>query len=353
MMSVSGFTSATERYIRIDTPVADTSVDPAVPLTVRGTGKGLFEGNVVIGLESIDGRKLARVATTLRRDNSAAAGTWQTLITIPRPAPDTFRLVAYSPSPKEGDITITSEHIVLRNNAPGFELRDWQLQQYLGDAGEMSLPLPATLVSATFNKEQINGSAGCNRYFGAYSRETNNRLTLTSAIVSTQMACEPAVSAQEQRYLALLALVSGWQRQGESLLLLDEKQRPIVRFIAAEPVTLEHTLWQARGINNGRGGVVTSNNTRLATAVLVDGKISGNAGCNRFTATYEINNGKITIGPAMTTRKHCLKPDRIMQQEQQYLDALARAHTYIRKQDTLELRDRNGSLLVGFHVQEH
>jgi heat shock protein HslJ len=55
----------------------------------------------------------------------------------------------------------------------------------------------------------------------------------------------------------------------------------------------------------------------------------------------------------MTTRKHCAEPDGIMEQEQHYLQALARAHAYTLKPDRLELRDRDGSLQVSFRVQEN
>ena len=54
----------------------------------------------------------------------------------------------------------------------------------------------------------------------------------------------------------------------------------------------------------------------------------------------------------MTTRKHCAEPDGIMEQEQQYLQALVRAHAYTLKPDGLELRDENGSLQVRYRVQK-
>lgn len=352
MISISGFSSASERYIRIDSPASDGNVNPARPVTVAGSGKGLFEGNVVVRIETIDGEKLVEVATTMHRENIAAAGTWQTLITVPQPAPDTIRLIAYSPSPREGDAAITSKPVVLRIIGSALEKRDWHLHRYLGESGKMSPVQAGTTIDAGFNEGRISGSAGCNRYFAPYHSGADNHLKLTSATRSTQMACPPAVSDQEKRYLTLLSSVTSWQRQNESLLLFDKEQHNILQFVAAEPTTLERTQWQAGGINNGRGGVVTGHNTRLATAMFIDGEISGNAGCNRFSASYEINGKKITIGPAMTTRKHCAEPDGVMEQEQQYLNALARARTCNVIQNELELRDGNGSLQIRFHVQK-
>jgi heat shock protein HslJ len=40
-----------------------------------------------------------------------------------------------------------------------------------------------------------------------------------------------------------------------------------------------------------------------------------------------------------------------MQQEQEYLDALARVRTYSLKTGRLELRDENGALQVGYRAQ--
>ena len=160
------------------------------------------------------------------------------------------------------------------------------------------------------------------------------------------------MSARRYHFLAVLSLVDAWQLREQSLLLLDKDRQIVLKFVAAKPATLEDVSWQAIGINNGRGGVVSAENTHLATAVFAYGKISGNAGCNDFTAAYEIEGDQITIGRAMTTRKHCAEPHGIMEQERQYLQALARVHTYTLKPNRLELRDENGSLQVSFQPQK-
>jgi heat shock protein HslJ len=284
----------------------------------------------------------------MRRDDITAEGAWRTQITIPQPAPTKIRFIAFSPPPKEGDAAIMSNPVLLKTTGPGLENISWQLHQYLDESGEMTTVLPETTVDATFNNGRIGGSAGCNRYFGPYTTGQDNRLMLTSKIGSTRMACPPAVARQEQRYFALLPLVTSWQRHDESLLLFDNDRQPILKYAAAKPTTLEDSPWQATGINNGRGGVVSSKTTHLATALFANDKISGNTGCNNFTVSYQIKGEQITIGRAVTTRKHCAEPDGIMEQEQQYLQALARAHTYTLKPDRLELRDENGSLQVSY-----
>ena len=142
ILSISGFAAASDRYVRIDSPRENDRVDPANPIPVSGSGKGLFEGNVVLRMEDSQGRELARAATTMRRDDIAAEGTWQTRITIPPPVPTEIRLIAFSPSPKEGDAAITSKPVVLKTTGPELENIRWQLDQYLGDLGEMTPVLP-------------------------------------------------------------------------------------------------------------------------------------------------------------------------------------------------------------------
>ncbi len=235
---------------------------------------------------------------------------------------------------------------------PQLESVHWQLQEYLGESGEMTPVLPDTSADSLFTQGQLTGSTGCNRYFGRYTTGEDNQLTLASEVGATQMACPGPVMQQEQRYLALLSRATVWQRQDASLLLLDEQQQPLLRYAAATPIALENTRWEALGINNGRGGVVSRATTDLATALFADGKLSGDAGCNQFSASYETDGNRITIGPAMATRKHCAVPDGIMEQERQYLQALARAHTYTLKPAGLELRDEKGSLQVSYGVQK-
>jgi heat shock protein HslJ len=166
------------------------------------------------------------------------------------------------------------------------------------------------------------------------------------------MACAPPVAEQERQYLDRLPVVVAFQLEGGSLRLLDKDQQAILEYSAVTPLALESTHWQASGINNGKGGVVSSANTQLATARFKDGKVSGHAGCNAFNASYEIKGDQITMGPAMTTRKHCAEPDGIMDQEQEYLQALSRVRVYELADTGLKLRDEKGSLQVNFVVED-
>ena len=232
----------------------------------------------------------------------------------------------------------------------GLETSDWRLGRYLDAAGQMVAVLADTTVTASFMDGKLSGGAGCNRYFGSYTTGTDNQLSFSPNIGATMMACAPPIAAQERQYLGRLPVVVAFQLEDGSLQLLDKDHQVVLEYSAVTPLTLEDTQWQAAGINNGRGGVASSATTELATARFQDGKVSGHAGCNSFNASYEITGDQITIGPAMTTRMHCAEPDGIMDQEQEYLQALSRVRVVELTDTGLKLRDEKGSLQVNFVV---
>ena len=233
---------------------------------------------------------------------------------------------------------------------PEIEDIHWRLVELQDESGDMTPVLDGTTVDIEFIGTEFGGTAGCNRYFGTYNLGDTNDLSIGPDIGSTQMACPPEVMEQEQRYFALLGQVAAVNRSEEQLILEDADSASLLKFVATEPATLEDTEWLASGINNGKGGVVSTATTALSTAIFSEGQLSGSGGCNPFTATYETDGDQITIGPAAATRMFCDKPEGIMEQEQQYFEALGRARTFSLMPDKLELRDEGGSLQVGFHV---
>lgn len=247
------------------------------------------------------------------------------------------------PAPATPEETETVQH-------PEFEDVHWRLVELQSESGEMAPLLDQIVVEVKFSGGKLGGTAGCNRFFGSYVLGEANQLTLGSEMGSTQMACAPEVMDQEQQYLTLLGQVAAIDRIDDHLLLQDADSMILLKFVATEPATLEDTAWEAAGINNGKGGVVSTATTSLSTAVFAEGQLSGTGGCNQFTATYEIEGDQITIGPAAATRMFCNEPEGITDQEQQYFEALGRARTFSLTPEKLELRDGGGALQVSFRA---
>jgi heat shock protein HslJ len=211
-------------------------------------------------------------------------------------------------------------------------------------------PLPDTTITASFEADgNLSGSDGCNRY-GANYEVDGDKITITPGM-STMMACPDPVMEQAGEYMAALTLAISYQIQGDTLELLDAGGNALATF-APQPTSLPGTSWTVIGYNNGKGGVVSVIiGTELTAVFGGDGTLSGSAGCNNYTASYEADDdGNISIGPAATTRMMCSEPEGIMEQETEYLAALETAATYNIEGERLQLRTAEGSLAADFTV---
>lgn len=223
----------------------------------------------------------------------------------------------------------------------------WQLQDYAGETGFQTV-IPGTMVTAEFADGTLTGKTGCNSYFGSFEVD-GNELTI-SQTGSTMMACDPPVMEQEQAYLTLLSQVQQYALKGSQLTLLNDKGQRILIYIEADTIGLENTLWQATGVNNGKGGVTTTTTTEFITAHFADGAMTGSSGCNSYSAAYSVNGEYISIGPVAGTMKACDEAT-LMAQEAEYLEALERVEVYDVVDNTLELRDEAGSLQVSYTIK--
>jgi heat shock protein HslJ/membrane-bound inhibitor of C-type lysozyme len=73
------------------------------------------------------------------------------------------------------------------------------------------------------------------------------------------------------------------------------------------------------------------------------GRVAGNASCNRYTASWQLDGEALTISQAASTRMAC--PEPLMQQEQRFIAQLQSTRSFwINEQDQLELRSERGQL---------
>ena len=71
----------------------------------------------------------------------------------------------------------------------------------------------------------------------------------------------------------------------------------MLAFAAAAVTPLVGTAWQATGINNGRGGVVSLVEGTAVTATFdADGRVAGSGGCNPYTGGYRVNGTRSRSG---------------------------------------------------------
>lgn len=77
-----------------------------------------------------------------------------------------------------------------------------------------------------------------------------------------------------------------------------------------------------------------------------DGKVHGNAGCNRFFGEYTLNQGKLIFGPLGATRMACPEPANSF--ELSFLDALATVVGASRVEQRLALHNEQGHAVTRF-----
>ena len=95
---------------------------------------------------------------------------------------------------------------------------EWTAERPLIDRSMLTI----TLVDG----QRAAGLAGCNNWSAEYQL-TNNQLSLHN-IATTRKLCAPALMEQEQRFLAALANVQGWEfAEHQQLLLWPAQGAPI------------------------------------------------------------------------------------------------------------------------------
>lgn len=203
---------------------------------------------------------------------------------------------------------------------------------------------PGAAPTAAFENGRVQGTDGCNRFSAPYTR-TGSTLQVGSRGASTMMACAPAVMKQAEAFMGALTGARSYRVEGGQLQLLSAGGAVLATF-APQSQSLAGTTWRVTGYNNGRQAVVSVlSGTTLTMAFSGDGKVSGSAGCNRFTAGYKAEGQKLAFSPAAATRMMCA-PEGVMEQEQQFLKALETVATARFEGDRLELRTAADALAM-------
>jgi len=206
-------------------------------------------------------------------------------------------------------------------------------------------PLIGASITAEFDEQgRVGGTSGCNSYGGQY--QARGESMTIGALAGTLMACAEPVMAQESAFLAALGATASFSISGDRLSLHDSGGDARLVF-QAQSTALNGTSWTVLSYNNGEQAVVS---VVEATEVTVrfdeSGQITGNAGCNDYSASYQISDDSISIGPPSSRRMFCAQPEGVMAQEALFLAALETAATYSLQGNLLELRSADEAIAV-------
>lgn len=196
---------------------------------------------------------------------------------------------------------------------------------------------------------QLQGNTGCNSFFGSYRLDPNTDRLQIKPVGSTLRAClSPTLSQQEQALLVGLPQVTTYRLLGDRLQLRNAAQQVLFTLRPQPMIALTQTDWQLRRYNNGQGALITpiADSDLTAQFEADSQRLSGSTGCNRYLATYKVQQQQLTIGDIGSTRMACTG-DRAAQ-EQAFLQLLAASRSYQLEGDRLQLYDAQQQLLAVF-----
>jgi len=122
----------------------------------------------------------------------------------------------------------------------------------------------------------------------------------------------------------------------------------ILSACSAADISLDGSSWALRSYQDNTGETVNVLPRSTTTALFQATQVTGIAGCNNYSASYQATRNKLSFGPVATTRKACSTPLGIMQQENAFLAALDSTASYKLKNNSLEMLDSKGKTLLTF-----
>lgn len=108
------------------------------------------------------------------------------------------------------------------SNMAELQASNWQLQGASGDTFTLQVA-----------GDKVVGKGGCNRYFGAITKQGDGVLTL-SPLGATQMMCIGDLAGKEWNYLQALEKVASFRIEGQQLVLSDASKTALLTFDAVK-----------------------------------------------------------------------------------------------------------------------
>jgi heat shock protein HslJ len=145
----------------------------------------------------------------------------------------------------------------------------------------------------------VIGWGGCNQFRGSFTRPSPVELTIGQLIV-TRTVCDPQVMSHEDQYLdALEASIGLKTPEGTSLWLTNPTAR--LEFEPILPPEMVGTNWKLIDV----AGIRVAGLATVTIHLSPDASVFGNAGCDPYTAWYELRGASIRFGDISTGERQC------------------------------------------------
>jgi len=111
--------------------------------------------------------------------------------------------------------------------------------------------------------------------------------------------------------------------------------------LSSSQVDLDGSTWVLTEINNDTAIVGDS-----PTLKFKGNQVVGNASCNTYVGSYQVQGETISFGPLARTEMYCMEPEGVMAQEQTYLETLEAAQRFELVDDILTIYSDSGKMLT-------
>lgn len=252
-----------------------------------------------------------------------------------------------------GTLTIQTEQGELGFAIPentALEGITWTLTSISEENGVVSMAIDRDIF-ILLQDGALSGSTGCNNLGGSYTLG-GDELSFDQ-LHQTLMAClDDDVSQREAQLIEVLNNTVRYSINRQGMTLEDADGNALATFAASETseeeqmneevnIDVSGTSWTLSEIVTD--GIVSE---AVITAMFDNGQLAGNAGCNRYTTSCEIDGTKITLAPIATTRRLCDEVTNV--DEQAFLLKMAEVRSFSATNELLTLKDDKGNSLLVF-----
>jgi heat shock protein HslJ len=225
----------------------------------------------------------------------------------------------------------------------------------LGDVDEPLPPVEGSNFTAQFSRNPdapsgvVAGTTGCNEYSAAYTANLNE-IKINLPDMTDRQVCSPGLEEQEQQFFLGMNAAREYSILGNTLFMPYDEGRQVLVFAATQtqvagkrPLSdLDGTQWYLHFINDSP--IIPGTTIDALFTINPDGaagRIAGSAGCNTYNAAFT---QEIGVQTSLSSSSICFTPDGVMDQENNYLNALNRAYGYWLTNNQLVINTGLGAL---------
>jgi heat shock protein HslJ len=239
----------------------------------------------------------------------------------------------------------TQRKATQNSNLENFQVENiyWSLVEFDGKSVPESV---IGKVHILLSKEdtKLSGSNGCNRLMGSYNISNGTQISF-SRIASTRMACQ-SKGWDETEFNQMLETANNFTVSDNKLMLNVGRRAPLAVFIKVEKNEIVYKYWKLKELD-GKKVEMDDNQEREQYFILrEDGTITGFAGCNQFSGSFnlDVSKSRIKFENMLSTLRAC--PD-VNVDESEFLKVFNLTDNYTMVEDKLTLNiERRAPLAV-------